>query len=538
MPKERKLASNLQGLPFLPWMPKSPPPSVAWSPKGDRLALLECHSQQGIGVLERDSPIWRLPEKRQGPYILPLPTAVNRSGLFEIAWSPDGLRLAGITDQTVEVWDAQSGAQLRVMPFPTYPRVPGRRQDRWPLLAWAPAGNKLASCDRMNHVQVWDTATGDVLLQLDGGNSSHTRLSWSAIADRLVLATEEAVTVWNADTGVPTIQTRNAISATYASFSPDLDRGVLASGSGQFELWPPLNHQSTGAMPRYAAWGPRDQLAVWDSSGFLRVFDAGSQGVAFTAQASVWGRQSIAFSSDGDLVVPAVDGTIAIHREWASMITSGPSPEFRPYGYFLLRKLTGAKAPIYAIAFPGDMVAALGGGSLWVWDRGPGTQPRRFSVPGVELVRTSDHTVLIAGFAGSITEFDLTAEKSVWTYSPPDSSSTGPARLSPDGQYFFANGAIWRRNKQDPSAVSLGPSRTPYWAADGKAFIGIPDLRIDSALNLQEATATRPWVNLPSPRSVLATVSDLAWSNDGTSIALATMDGEVHVQRLRLQPKD
>jgi hypothetical protein len=45
-------------------------------------------------------------------------------------------------------------------------------------------------------------------------------------------------------------------------------------------------------------------------------------------------------------------------------------------------------------------------------------------------------------------------------------------------------------------------------------------------------------VNLPSPRSVLATVSDLAWSNDGTSIALATMDGEVHVQRLRLQPKD
>ena len=154
------------------------PPSVEWSPQGDRLAFLAVSGliSQGTMVVERDSPVWRLPPTPAGLNRLPQPK-IQRGGQYEIAWSPDGSQLASITERTVEVWNAISGAQVRAFNLPQGNAIRGRRQERWPLVAWSPAGAKLATCDRMNFVQVWDAATGDLFLQLDGGNSTHAKLA-------------------------------------------------------------------------------------------------------------------------------------------------------------------------------------------------------------------------------------------------------------------------------------------------------------------------------------------------------------------------
>lgn len=539
-PKEAMLAAPSPFPPAMPWLASNPPPSVAWSPPGDRLALLQCFAQDGIAIIERDSFLWGLPAAVAGHLIPPMPRKIQGARLFEIAWSPDGRRLAGITMQTVELWDAQSGAKIRVINLPTYPAIPGRRQERWPLLAWAPEGNRLASCDRKNHVEIWDADTGDSLQRLDGGNSSHTRLSWSRKGDRLALATEESVTVWNATTGAAINRTRNALVASYVSFSPDLDRGVIANGEGRLELWPPLSVQSSGAMPRYVAWAPRDQLAVWDSAGTVKVFDGASQSVALTAQAAVWGRQSVAVSPSGDLALPAGDGTITVYSEVATMMAGRQQPPpIRPRGYVTRQKLIGAKPPIYAIAFSERAVAALAAGSLWIWDWArPDLQPLHFGISGVELVWTSSNTLLIAGFDGSVAEFDLTTQKPVWSCPPQNPARPEPARLSPDGRFFFANQTIWRRNKEGTPATAIGTSYTPYWTADGRAFITTPELGVPSGLSRPAISAAAPWTSLGMPPVLQATTSDLAWNADGTSLALATLDGSVHIQRLRLQPKE
>jgi WD40 repeat protein len=430
------------------------------------------------------------------------------------------------------------------MSLPTHPPVPDRRQERWPLLAWAPAGNRVASCDRSNYVQIWDSRTGKLLLELDGGNSSHTRLAWSRGGDRIVLATEEAVTVWDAASGKPLAQTRNGVSASYASFSANLERGVLASGVGQLELWPPLTLPNDKPRPVYVAWTPDDRVAAWDNAGNLRVFDVFSQFPALTAQAAVWGRQSIAVSGagvrQGQIAVPSDDGTIAVYLDAASIHSSAPPSVNRPLGYVSLKKLVGAKPPIYAVAVQGFGVAALGGGSLWVWDGIKGyEEPKQIPLSGVELTWTSGRTILVAGLDGSVTEIDHTTAAPIWKYVPPSQGPIEPARLSPDGRYFFANHTIWLRNKNGAApATSMGRFETPFWAADGNRMITRPNLEFQFTLDLHENPSVRPHANLVSPRPFLATLTDLAWNHDGSSIALAAMDGSVHVQRLLLPPKE
>jgi WD40 repeat protein len=544
-PKEMQFDDSLR---IPPSMFPSSPPSVEWSPQGDRLAFLTVSGliSQGTMVVERDSPVWHLPPMPKG-LDRPPPPKIHRGGQYEIAWSPDGSQLAAITEHTVEVWSAISGVQIRAANLPEDHAVRERKQQKWPLVAWSPAGAKLATCDRMNFVQVWDAATGDLLLQLDGGNSTHATLVWSRKGDRLALATEEAVTVWDATSGARVLQTQNGVIGNFASFSPDLDRGVIATLAGQMEIWPPLdarqsNSQGTADVtPHYAAWAPGDRLAVWTASGNLRVFDLARRSVTLETQASIWGRQSIAWSSNGEaLAVPEADGVISLHIDSAS--TMGIAPAFfAPPGFQASRKLNGAKPPIYAMDFMPSQptLAALGGDSLWIWDLAKGDTPQRFPVSGTELVWTSDHTILIAGFDGSLTEFDLATGKPGWTFSPPDQPYPEPAHLSPGGLYFSANRTMWRRNKEGPPEISVRSlTATPYWTADGKAFTTTPELRFESQLAIQESTTGKRIAGLPFQRRVLGTMSGLVWSPDGLSLALTTMDGSAYVQRLRLQARD
>ena len=524
-------------------MVPSSPPSLGWSAQGDRLAFLEVSGliAQGTMVVERDSPVWSLPPTPRG---LNRPTRpkIHSGGQYEITWSPDGSQLAAITEHTLEIWNAISGVQIRAVNLPGDHTVRGRKQQKWPLVAWSPAGAKLATCDRMNFVQIWDAATGDLLLQLDGGNSTHATLVWSRKGDSLALATEESVNVWDATSGARVLQTQNGVIGNFAAFSPDLDRGVIATLAGQIEMWPPLNaRQSNGQgtadlAPRYAAWAPGDKLAVWAASDNVRVFDVARRSVALETQASVWGRQSIAWSSNGDAIaLPESDGAISLHLNYLS--SSGASPS----GFQVSRKLKGAQPPLYAMAFMPSRttLAALGGHSLWIWDPAKGDAPQRFPVSGTELVWTSDHTILIAGFDGSVTEFDLATGKPGWVFSPPDQTYPEPAHLSPGGLYFSANGTMWRRNKEGPPEISVRSlTATPYWTADGKAFTTTPEPRFESQLVIQDSATGKRIADLPLQRRALGTLSGLVWSPDGLTLAVTTVDGLVYVHRLRLQARD
>ena len=68
--------------------------------------------------------------------------------VFSIAWSPDGTRFATAGyDRTVQVWNAATGARLLIYQEHAFPVM---------SVAWSPEGFSLASGDRSGQIVIWD----------------------------------------------------------------------------------------------------------------------------------------------------------------------------------------------------------------------------------------------------------------------------------------------------------------------------------------------------------------------------------------------
>jgi WD40 repeat protein len=72
---------------------------------------------------------------------------------YALAFSPDGTRLAGAGRDQVRLWDAASGEEVFDLPG-----VPARAGDDGynPQLAWSPDGRRLAAIRSSGHVAIWD----------------------------------------------------------------------------------------------------------------------------------------------------------------------------------------------------------------------------------------------------------------------------------------------------------------------------------------------------------------------------------------------
>jgi WD40 repeat protein len=169
-----------------------------------------------------------------GKVLLTIKTDFN---VADVAFSPDGTRLAAGGMTGLKLWDAATGQELASLP--TRARMVNS-------VAFSPDGKLLAaggSWDRQ--AEVWDLATGRRLFTVRTGGV--TRLTFSPDGRWLVTASwddrggrslGDTVVVWEAATGRELLNFRGKIEEVHSvAFSPDGTRLVAGDRDGMVRVW-------------------------------------------------------------------------------------------------------------------------------------------------------------------------------------------------------------------------------------------------------------------------------------------------------------
>ena len=262
--------------------------AVAWSPRGDTLAL----AGRGIALVSLEVEFG---ERAQAPRLLDDETQ-GREDSYALAWSPDGTRLAsGGFSGRVRIWQVSTGRPVRSL---------WGQQGYIRALSWSPDGKLLASGGWDGTVQVWDVSSGRKLASYEGHFRPVSAVIWLPLmpqdAVSLALLAEDSGAVGG--NGAPPDQDRASGMAPavfpplYTRISPLPTPSVLPASDGvpeQEERCPPRKKPAipgTGATP--AATGavesvaPKEVLPLLTAQNHLRAFPTWSVSILFALSPS------------------------------------------------------------------------------------------------------------------------------------------------------------------------------------------------------------------------------------------------------------
>jgi hypothetical protein len=144
----------------------------------------------------------------------------HEESVTSVAFSPGGDRIAsGSRDQTVRVWDVQTGAELAIL---------RGHEQAVSSVAFSPGGDRIASGSVDGTVRVWDAHGGEEVAILRGHKRVVTSVDFFPGGDRIASrSNDESVRVWDAHSGEELAVLRGPSSV---AFSPDGDRVAIADG--------------------------------------------------------------------------------------------------------------------------------------------------------------------------------------------------------------------------------------------------------------------------------------------------------------------
>jgi WD40 repeat protein len=248
-----------------------------------------------------------------------------------VCFSPDGKRLAGASSyKTVKVWDSATGQELLTLNGNTY--GVGR-------LCYSPDGRRLAGVGNDGKtLRVWDGATGQELLNIKGYTGIVNCLCFSFDGLRLASAThDKKVNVWDVTTGQELLTLKGHTDfVNSVCFSPDGRRLASASSDKTVKVWDGVTGQEL-----------------------------------LTLKGNTYGVQSVCFSPDGRCLAGACfDRTVSVWEGATGQV---------------VLTIRGHTEVVSSVCFSPDgkrLASASGDGTIKVWD----------GATGQELLTTKGHT--------------------------------------------------------------------------------------------------------------------------------------------------
>ena len=370
----------------------------------------------------QESPQWNLPEG--------VSARLGKGDVAEMAYSPDGSRLAVGSSIGIWVYDVRSGTEVAL--------IGGHTGGSVRSVAFSPDGNTLASGGWYNAVFLWDADTGTLrkTLQYTGGDVRS--VAFSPDGNTLASAgSDKTVRLWDAETG-SLIHTLRGHTSTVGSVAFSADGNTLVSGSFDktVRLWDAetgtlrKTFESTIAVRR-VAFSPDGRMLALTGTNYPAVllWDAETGSLIHTLSPPVLPGDdfdyrptfvSVAFSPDGNTLATGTNGgavllwdtetgtlqnTLTGHTNLVDTVAF--SPDGRTLASNGLRAvflwdvetgslkdtLTGYAYLVESVAFSadGNTLASLSySGTVHLWDADTGT-----------LRNTLEHTYAVGNVAFS-----------------------------------------------------------------------------------------------------------------------------------------
>ena len=296
---------------------------AAWSPDGTRVArpyddgsvrIWEAATRKETVRITRGSP-------RRG-------IAINW-----VAWSPDSGRiLTGGGDGGVEIWDAATGRRLIALAGHGDVAPDGH----WSVghvvmgLAWSPDGRRALSCGRDRRAVIWDTSTGEALLEFNG--REYFWGAWSPDGKRIVLCDlvdyGGPVRIWDAATGdalLTLLPDDFRYGTSTVAWSPDGTRIVTISLDGVGRLWDAESGTLLGTFGVEsfcypAQWSPSGERFLVGAEPYgVRVWDAETLQLV-VRYPTVPGECTGSWSPDGTAIaIGYANGDTKVFPAWQSL---------------------------------------------------------------------------------------------------------------------------------------------------------------------------------------------------------------------------
>lgn len=281
--------------------------------------------------------------------------------VLNIQWSPDGKRVASSDGNTLDIWDALTGAHAFRVPQKSIGRFTWSPDSRYivttenkmnssiqiwdtttnkiklalsgkvdPLVApvWSPDGKYIAASDPTDKtVQIWSPASGNILFNLISSDSGMQLLAWAPDSQRLAKATENNVQILSIPAGkVLAAYPLPLASAIVVSWSPDGKQIASTthspSGKPAIAIWASDTGKLVSTYTGYAFWPTVAQfspdgkrLLVIDGYGnpLVQIRDVAAGNFIFSYAGTVRGLVTIAtWSPDGKYIASSDENTIQV----------------------------------------------------------------------------------------------------------------------------------------------------------------------------------------------------------------------------------